>query len=385
MKKNIYLQRINDLIKNESVFKPTPDSFKGKTIIGYNSLRFVALLCILGSTISEGAYLFSNGYMMTNNLAFSFCVAAFVIVFIEAIRVYVTPEFVRIFLRKYIKKEGSHWSGYALILFIILLVGYSGSFYFSFLGMPTTIENVSRLTKNENANKVNVDSINQVYDLKIAPYQENIKSAKTMTWSGKIVSDGRDIMKGNQLTINKIESQRESALALADSYNHKLDVRFEDTIEENKNFYLGFAGFIEFLSIVVYIGIEYLKKYYEVEEHGEDTNTPKVIKKTAIVAPRKIGEGMTIAASNKTNKQPVLKHETKSITDSNLLKNNNLTSNKQVLKQTKQTNKTGNETRVVSHTGKSISLNTAKSMMKTYKGRNKPELVEYYKRIIAKN
>lgn len=98
--------------------------------------------------------------------------------------------------------------------------------YFDWKGAPVIAEYVKKQTAPPTL--VDIDVINADYDSRIAIEEEQSKRAAKMTWKGAIITDGRKLLEKTQQNKDRIEAQREEAIASAREANMLALADFED-------------------------------------------------------------------------------------------------------------------------------------------------------------
>jgi len=97
--------------------------------------------------------------------------------------------------------------------------------YFDWKGAPVVAEYVKKQTAPPTL--VDLDAINAEYDSRIAIEEEQSKRAAKMTWKGAIITDGRKLLAKTQENKDRIEAQREEAIARANETNGLAITDFE--------------------------------------------------------------------------------------------------------------------------------------------------------------
>jgi len=136
---------------------------------------------------------------------------------------------------------------------ILAVVAYTTSIYLDWKGAPIAAEYFKKMSDPVKAQYVSLDSINAVYDNRIAAEASVIGDAKRMTWKGKVIERGQKLI--NKAQDNKMlhEQQRAEAVAAAQAENAAILQEYEEKTA-NAGFWfqnlIGVGIFFQILSMI---------------------------------------------------------------------------------------------------------------------------------------
>jgi hypothetical protein len=104
---------------------------------------------------------------------------------------------------------------------------------------------------------INKDSINALYDARLAPIQANIESYRKTTWKGSITRDALAGMKAEGKQVEQIENDRRMALAMAMQQDSTTTAQWSASTAETGNFFTVFAGIGELVCLlaIIFMGV----------------------------------------------------------------------------------------------------------------------------------
>jgi hypothetical protein len=150
---------------------------------------------------------------------------------------------------------------------ILAVVAYTTSIYLDWKGAPIAAEYFKKMSDPVKAQYVSLDSINAVYDNRIAAEASVIGDAKKMTWKGKVIERGQKLI--NKAQDNKMlhEQQRAEAVAAAQAENAAILQEYEEKTA-NAGFWfqnlIGVGIFFQILSMI-FVAIYNDGAKYEIE------------------------------------------------------------------------------------------------------------------------
>jgi len=158
---------------------------------------------------------------------------------------------------------------------ILAVVAYTTSIYLDWKGAPIAAEYFKKMSDPVKAQYVSLDSINAVYDNRIAAEASVIGDAKKMTWKGKVIERGQKLI--NKAQDNKMlhEQQRAEAVAAAQAENASILQEYEEKTA-NAGFWfqnlIGVGIFFQILSMI-FVAIYNDGAKYDIEKVlGMDLN-----------------------------------------------------------------------------------------------------------------
>lgn len=244
----------------------------------------------LYSIFTEGSFLYSHFSESFTSSYLAMFVTALLVIAIESGKFWFGKEF---FDDAF---DGQYQLGrYYLASFFIKLVGFilflGGSAYLSIKGSPTVAS--FYIEKSRPLELVDIAAIDTDYDGRIAAIAQTEEAGKAMTWKGKVVSDGRDLLKSAQEQKNLLEQQRIAAKDDARLENDRRRTDYQTREEKSGGWFTNFAGIGEIITFCILL---FLGNYEKgVAEEIEELHSP---------APNKAGIGFQNQRSN-----PVLNNE----------------------------------------------------------------------------
>lgn len=149
--------------------------------------------------------------------------------------------------------------GVGRAMFIAKCIGFVAVSAFSYnlstQGADMATHHITRQTKPPAV--INKDSINSLYDSRLAPIQANIESYRNTTWKGSITRDALSAMRQEGKQVEQIEADRRQALAMAMQQDSLSAAIWASETTSTASFFTVFAGIGEFIcfACLLFIGL----------------------------------------------------------------------------------------------------------------------------------
>ncbi len=150
-------------------------------------------------------------------------------------------------------KEGLHYSqAFSLKAVFALLAGFCSVFW-SIKGSPDIADFLTRRTSP--IELVDLTTIHSRYDDQLSEQKKVQDQAASMTWRGKIVSDGRQLLQQAEAQKAQIEQLRATEINEAMQENDRRRELYESRITQRGNWFLSFAGGGQVLGLLIVVFI----------------------------------------------------------------------------------------------------------------------------------
>jgi len=234
-------------------------------------ISVILFVLIIWSILTESAFLWPTFKNNTGSSLWAGFLTIVVVIVIEAAKLGAGPLWLQFKTHGWFGDGAYYWIFYVFIT-LVVLIGFGGSATFSIKGGPTIASNLKN--QSSTLSLIDLDSIHAKYnDLKS---QELIKQAQgaQMTWRGKVVSDGRQIINEAQATINKYEELRMTEIESAMQENERRRQAHEASISNFGGWVQGLGGIGELLTLLL-ITLRLLY-YRAVADEQVDEDDPEV-------------------------------------------------------------------------------------------------------------
>lgn len=200
------------------------------------------------SAFTEGSHLHHHFLNTINNVTISLIVTLIIVAAIETGKFFFTKSALDDLDEGVFGDDWHHQAA-----FLLKTVGAVGCFWFSISlsmqGAPVVAEDYKESTSP--IELVSADSVNAVYDARIAKQEAIIQDARNMTWKGAIVRNGQKVIRDAQAEMKLIEDDRRAALAAADEENQLRKSDYGDEIASSGTWFTRFTGIGEGLAILI--------------------------------------------------------------------------------------------------------------------------------------
>lgn len=211
-------------------------------------------LAAIFSAITEGSRIYLSVYEVVPSSAMAMVATGILVLLIEVVMFFTGKTAVDDVQAGVFSLGGAHVAAFALKL--IIFIGVTGfSISLSLSGAHDS--SISMAAKNKPPMLASMDSLNQVYDKRLLPYQQNMEAARSTRWKGSVTRDAMKNLTATQSTVDRIESERAAAADSLTAYNARITQAWSDKTATSANWLKGFAGIGEALKIfcLIFIGI----------------------------------------------------------------------------------------------------------------------------------
>jgi hypothetical protein len=220
---------------------------------------FIAYLMYPAATIFsayyEGQHIFVRMKEVTGNFGGALLLTGMLVLMLEGSK-YFLKLAVDDWQAGALHKGGADAFGF-IVKIIWGLVALGFSIYLSLEGAKKISTDNRENRMNSEVALISIDSINTVFDQRLAPYQASAKSYQGTTWKGVMTAGAIKAAQANNKTISQIEDQRAAAVEKANLENQARLEKYQSTTVQSANYATTFAGIAEFVILlcVVFIGI----------------------------------------------------------------------------------------------------------------------------------
>jgi hypothetical protein len=270
---NEYAQRANQN-RRERLVNKISQTANQKSVIDrlegwIQAMGILLIILTLWSILTEAAFLYPQLKNTTQSTWIAAPVTIMIVAAIETLKILGGTTLIRMKAFNWLQ-DGSYYKVMFGILLIPVAVAYLASAFCTIKGAPLTVDHINRQTTT--LPLVDLQEIRSSYDAKIAQQNEVIEQGKEMTWKGKVVSDGRKLIRQANETIEKLNDDLEAELAAARAKNSELVAGNQADVANVGNWLQGFGGISELLTLLLLV----FKIHYEraaADEH-DGNNTP---------------------------------------------------------------------------------------------------------------
>jgi hypothetical protein len=270
---NEYAQRANQN-RRERLVNKISQKANQKSVIDrlegwIQAMGILLIILTLWSILTEAAFLYPQLKNTTQSTWIAAPVTIMIVAAIETLKILGGTTLIRMKAFNWLQ-DGSYYKVMFGILLIPVAVAYLASAFCTIKGAPLTVDHINRQTTT--LPLVDLQEIRSSYDAKIAQQNEVIDQGKQMTWKGKVVSDGRKLIRQANETIEKLNDDLEAELAAARAKNSELVAGNQADVANVGNWLQGFGGISELLTLLLLV----FKIHYEraaADEH-DGNNTP---------------------------------------------------------------------------------------------------------------
>jgi hypothetical protein len=253
------LERIRGTAKRQSVYD---------RLGPFNqALSIVLILLIVWSVLTEFAFIFPQLLNTAGSKAFAITVTVILIISIEVLKIVGGRTLIRMVSFGWLQ-DGGHYRVMFGILLLPVLAAFLSSAYCTIMGAPTTVDHINRQTTT--LPLVDLQEIRAGYDAKIAHQEQVIQQGKQMTWKGKVVSDGRKLIRQANETIEKLNDDLEAELAAARAKNSELVAGNQADVANVGTWLQGFGGIGELFSFLLLVFMTNYERAVADEDDGND-------------------------------------------------------------------------------------------------------------------
>lgn len=260
MSKNTLIERRKQTLQNQG-----EKTFMVRNFPLYIFLMFLIYpLAALFSGMTEGFYVFSNFQTTLNSNTQALILTAIIVVLIEGGSIILGKS-----MFEDIRHGAIGGSGSEVFVFVLKTIGFLICYTFSVIlsigGAPQTTERVKE--QRSPIVLVSIDSIHQKYDALLAIEDEDIGKANSMTWKGKIVEDGRDIIKAAKERKSEIDQDRRNDIEKAEAENKRRQDKYNAATLATGKWTMKFTGIGQLLMLIC-LFFSYGYQSAEAEEMG---------------------------------------------------------------------------------------------------------------------
>jgi hypothetical protein len=270
---NEYAQRANQN-RRERLVNKISQTANQKSVIDrlegwIQAMGILLIILTLWSILTEAAFLYPQLKNTTQSTWIAAPVTIMIVAAIETLKILGGTTLIRMKAFNWLQ-DGSYYRVMFGILLIPVAVAYLASAFCTIKGAPLTVDHINRQTTT--LPLVDLQEIRSSYDAKIAQQNEVIEQGKEMTWKGKVVSDGRKLIRQANETIEKLNDDMDAELAAARAKNQQIISENKSDVANVGNWLQGFGGISELLTLLLLV----FKIHYEraaADEH-DGNNTP---------------------------------------------------------------------------------------------------------------
>lgn len=143
------------------------------------------------------------------------------------------------------------------------LLKLAGAALFVFLSVSLSVQGAPKAAEHYKKQRnpvalVSVDSIQTAYNAKIAPYQKQVDQGASIKYKGIIVPAGQKIINKAQAQLDRLETERQSAISSALAENEKRQTDYDGKLQDSGTWFQRIAGLGE---IIKFIALIFLANY----------------------------------------------------------------------------------------------------------------------------